>query len=306
MVVYSSWHRLRRPPSSFQALLRVIRATRKLSLRGGKTDEESQILKLAQDAPHLRVFRCSAVGSDSRLHELCSLVAHSGTLRCLNLSQARVTDDDLVPLCEALKRGNVTVLDLCQNLFRHRGAAVLANLLKEPDCRLELLNLSCNKLGARGVASLAAALLENSNLLELRVASIGARSGISSLVDALHHNSTLQSLDITSNSIPPSVSLAVCQMLNENSSLTNVDLREAPLQSDSIIALSRALGRAGSRIQQLDLSKCFSGNTDLSPLAAGFLQNNSLQDVRLDFLTGFLVGKDVALGAWLAWPPCTP
>ena len=109
----------------------------------------------------LDVYHCSVSNSGAAL--LAAALSVSGSLRHLRLGRNCITDDGCVALCGAM-RGNtwcgLQSLDLSYNAIGAAGGLALADALRSPGCKLRVLNLRINQLGATGCAAVGVACLE--------------------------------------------------------------------------------------------------------------------------------------------------
>ena len=109
----------------------------------------------------LDAYHCSV--SDSGAALLAAALSVSGSLTHLRLGRNCITDDGCVALCGAM-RGNtccgLTSLDLSYNAIGAAGGLALANALRSQGCKLRVLNLRINQLGATGCAAVGVACLE--------------------------------------------------------------------------------------------------------------------------------------------------
>jgi hypothetical protein len=109
----------------------------------------------------LDAYHCSV--NDSGAAMLAAALSVSGSLTHLRLGRNCITDDGCVALCGAMQ-GNtscgLTSLDLSYNAISAAGGLALADALRSPGCKLRVLNLRINQLGATGCAAVGVAGLE--------------------------------------------------------------------------------------------------------------------------------------------------
>uniref|UniRef100_A0A7S3PQ84 Uncharacterized protein n=1 Tax=Aplanochytrium stocchinoi TaxID=215587 RepID=A0A7S3PQ84_9STRA len=162
----------------------------------------------------------------------------------------------------ALNNTNVfilTELNLSENPIGDKGVMAIANLLKGPACKLEILNLTCLQeavtiyypllprnqrkpnplnISTESVNSLADALCVNTSLLELVMADNRIQGPAAKvLCEALKSNSTLSILDLSKNKIGWNGSRQILDMLKkakDTLSFSQINLSFNDLGSNSI------------------------------------------------------------------------
>ncbi|CAL1129001.1 unnamed protein product [Cladocopium goreaui] len=165
------------------------------------------------------------------------------------------------------------------------GAKVVAEALKSSTTRF--LNLYNNDIGDEGAEALAASLKSNGNLsrLHLEGNNIGD-GGAEALAASLKSNGSLQTLWLHSNNIGDGGAEALAQSLKSNRSLEWLDLHSNNIgdrgaeASHFEEALAQSLKSNGS-LGELSLHSNNIGDRGAEALAAGLLQNRSLQYLRL-------------------------
>lgn len=115
------------------------------------------------------------------------------TLKSLELCKNCCCDDDienLIPLFAPLDS-----LNLSYNLLTDRSAHKLADLLSDPSCRLQQLDIRCNKIKGAGMSAIAKSLHTNNTLEHLKVYG-NEEVTIHLFLEALmqHNNTTLKKL----------------------------------------------------------------------------------------------------------------
>ncbi|KAL2093755.1 hypothetical protein ACEWY4_011067 [Coilia grayii] len=94
------------------------------------------------------------------------LLSESGsTLKTLLLSQAKPRYKHMESLAITVGEGALRELDVSHSELDDAGLRHIANALRKPDCKLEILRLYNNKISSAGCAALASALGENSGAL---------------------------------------------------------------------------------------------------------------------------------------------
>jgi ankyrin repeat protein/Ran GTPase-activating protein (RanGAP) involved in mRNA processing and transport len=127
------------------------------------------------------------------------------TLKALHLQNNGLSDAGTEHLARALTHHlSLTHLNLRGNGIGEAGAMALAQLLSQDTCRLKRLNLSANPLGLTGIAALAKALQDNTNLMTFELS--GGKLSVASLkilAESLQHNTSLMTLIILEESKDP-------------------------------------------------------------------------------------------------------
>ena len=89
-------------------------------------------------------------------------------IKTINFGYNNITDEQLLPIVEAIKRGCKTSLE---SLFLHgnsvSNASALATLLADPNSNLQFLNLNTNQIGNEGATVIANSLANNIKLKTL-------------------------------------------------------------------------------------------------------------------------------------------
>jgi len=93
------------------------------------------------------------------------------TLRCctnlkhINFENCRITDEQLLPLVEAIRgHGLLEKLLLAENSIGNIGCEAIATLLEDPSCNIQVLGLSDNMVGSKGAGDIANSLSRNNQL----------------------------------------------------------------------------------------------------------------------------------------------
>lgn len=175
----------------------------------------------------------------------------------LNLTNQRVSIDNLRELCTWLPSQNPQIpikIYLSGNMFGDDGTQLLATLLTEPCC-VTVLDLSCCRLSATGIATLCSVLHENTTLHELNLdfnPFIGCGEAIASMLSV---NKTLKSLGLRGTKDlkcvfggkGPGRQLgeggvrSIAQALEKNSSLETLDLNGNRCGDKGLRALAKML-----------------------------------------------------------------
>ena len=177
-----------------------------------------------------------------------------------------------------LKVVRITKLDLFRNNITDRGAATLAEMLKE-NRTLQQLAVGGNSIGDGGATALAEMLKENKTLQQLDVSgnSIGV-GGATALAEMLKENKTLQQLDVSGNSIGVGGATALAEMLKENKTLQQLDVSDNSIGVGGATALAEML-KENKTLQQLDVSDNSIGDGGATALAEMLKENKTLQQL---------------------------
>ena len=170
--------------------------------------------------------------------------------------------------CEALTANTtLTNLDLSGNRIGASGAASLSDAIKV-DTVLTNLDLSLNGIGDSGAASLSDAIKVNTVLTNLDLSGnrIGA-SGASFLSDAIKVNTVLTNLDLSGNEIGDSGAGFLSDAIKVNTVLTNLNLSGNGIGDSGAASLSDAI-KVNTVLTNLNLS----GNR-IGDSGAGFLSD---------------------------------
>lgn len=228
----------------------------------------------------------------------------------LAISDCRLTDAGTALLVEALAERELDDLELYSNEIGDGGAASLSQLLRThlappsaprvrtpsglerltppsaqppPPTLLRSLDLSHNRIGAAGAASLAAALsVPGSTLTMLDLYGNSVRdAGARSLAAMLETNVTLEVLDLGRNNIEHNGAISFSEVLRVNSTLKRLDLSHSLMRDRGAIALARALRTANSTLTELDLSHSEVGDEGAIEMARMLGANTMLTDIDL-------------------------
>ena len=135
----------------------------------------------------------------------------------------------------------ITKLDVSQNGIQVPGGIALAeSLVRNEQCKLEVLVLNGNPLTDKTALRFAASLRTNISLqtLSLDDCKIGERGGVE-LARALQHNSVLTSLSLQSNFLSETTGKRMVEMLQMNTTLITLDCRKNQVGHSSYGALSK-------------------------------------------------------------------
>ena len=200
-------------------------------------------------------------------------------VRTLNMTTNNITERGAATLAEMLKENRtLEQLDVNHNSIGDGGATALAEMLKE-NRTLQQLNVSLNSIGVGGATALAEMLKENRTLQQLNVMhnSIGV-GGASALAEMLKENRTLQQLDVNLNSIGVGGATALAEMLKENRTLQQLDVSGNSIGEGGATALAEML-KENRTLQQLDVNSNSIGDGGATALAEMLKENRTLQQL---------------------------
>ncbi|XP_015223375.2 protein NLRC3 [Lepisosteus oculatus] len=183
--------------------------------------------------------------------ELAFLLQLANNLDELNLENRGLGADGLRRLLPVLPF--FSTLRLGQNPLGSEGAAVLATVLKSPDCRIERLWVVGAGLGSEGVKMLSEGLKENSTVVDLRLAinNIGD-DGAGCLADVLMRNRTLKDIRLRDNLITDKGAELFMAALRENTTLEYLWLFDNKISKAGV----RRLKDFAKTRESLDIKSC--------------------------------------------------
>ena len=180
----------------------------------------------------------------------------------------------------------LTHLDLGYNDIRDEIAVALGKAL-ESNATLTYLDLSndpdwCEQIGPSGASALARALLKNSTLKCLVLASNSIKdSGALAFADALQTNSSLTQLDLFENDIGDLGTEAICKALQSNHVMTHLILGGNTIRNSGVEALAIALQSPATQLSGLYLVDCDITSRGVETLAGALQTNRSLTHLNL-------------------------
>ena len=214
----------------------------------------------------------------------------STVLKCVRitklvLSRNSITDRGAATLAEVLKENRtLQQLDVSINSFGNGGATALAEMLKE-NRTLQQLNVSFNSIGNGGATALAEMLRENRTLQQLHVSfnSIGD-GGATALAEMLRENRTLQQMHVSSNSIGDGGVTALAEVLRENMTLQQLNVSFNSIGDGGAITLAEML-KKNRTLQQLNVSYNSIGDGGATALAEMLKENRTLQQLKVSSIS---------------------
>ena len=195
----------------------------------------------------------------------------------LVMHRNNITDRGAAVLAEVLKE-NIMLqqLDVRGNSIGNGGAIALAEMLKE-NRMLQQLDVNHNSIGDGGATALAEMLKENRTLQQLDVShNLIGKGGATALAEMLKENRTLQQLNVSRNSIGVGGATALAEMLKENRTLQQLNVSSNSIGDGGATALAEML-KENRTLQQLDVSHNSIGDGGATALAEMLKENRTLQ-----------------------------
>ncbi|XP_067836534.1 NACHT, LRR and PYD domains-containing protein 12-like [Heptranchias perlo] len=200
------------------------------------------------------------------------------------IQKLELCDNDLTASCtedlsSALSTNrSLTVLDLGYNKLGDSGVKLLSAALRNPDCKIQELELRANDLTISCTEDLVSALSTNRSLtvLDLSNNKLGD-SGVKLLSAALRNPDwKIQELGLCDNDLTVSCTDVLSSALSTNRSLTGLDLSDNKLGDSGVKLLSAALRNPDCKIQELRL--CDNDLTDscTEDFVSALITNRSL------------------------------
>ena len=170
---------------------------------------EHEILKSYQKNNNLtRLYIHHAVLDNGGCNVITDTLRWCRNLNTINLRNNNITDEQLLPMLEAIKGGCNTSLEnlyLYGNRIGNAGCHALATLLEDPNSNMQTLYLAVNQIGNEGATAIADSLANNTKLKALVLGSnpfepsaVGifcrALCNTSSVNDTYRSNHTLNTL----------------------------------------------------------------------------------------------------------------
>lgn len=177
-------------------------------------------------------------------------------LKELNIRSNRIAEEGLNTLLTSLKKKNMTVLDLSNNVLSINSIKTLTSMLNSFESCIEKLSLESINLTLKGLKIIITALRSNHSLQELNIANNKLGHGCGSLIKELVcQTTTLKKLDLHWNLFKGQEGVFVFEGLGLNDTLKGVDLSWNSIGSEmcTVEALCWFLA-SESMIEHLDIS----------------------------------------------------
>ncbi|XP_076835956.1 NACHT, LRR and PYD domains-containing protein 3-like isoform X3 [Brachyhypopomus gauderio] len=247
-------------------------------------------------SPHLRELNLNQnKPGDLGVKQLSALLEDPHCkLEKLHLSNCSITEDGCAALCSALRSNpssHLRELNLTYNKPGDSGVKQLSALLKDPHCKLEILELHNCSITEEGCTALSSALKSNpsSHLRELNLNhNKPGDSGVKQLSALLEDpHCKLEKLQMSNCSIPDEGCAALCSALRSNPS---THLRELNLNNNEpghtgVKQLSALLEDPHCKLEKLHLSGCNIAEEGCVALASALRSNPSshLRELNLNY-----------------------
>ncbi|XP_067292717.1 NACHT, LRR and PYD domains-containing protein 14-like [Pseudorasbora parva] len=169
-------------------------------------------------------------------------------------------------------------LDLSGNILGDSGVKLLSDLLEDPQCKLEKLELRSCQISDRGYADLSSALRSNPSLKELDLSENSIKDpGMRQLSDLLEdHQCKLQKLGLRSCDISDRGYATLSSALRSNpSQLRELDLSENNLSELGVKLLSALLADPQCKLEKLGLRSCHISDKGCADLSSALRSNPS-------------------------------
>ncbi|XP_078057471.1 NACHT, LRR and PYD domains-containing protein 3-like isoform X2 [Mustelus asterias] len=190
--------------------------------------------------------------------------------------------------CEGLQRLGYILhkcqeLSLSNNNLEDSGVKRLSAALRNPDCKIQKLQLEKNALTDSCAADLSSALSTSPSLRDLNLGENAlGDSGVKLLSAALRNpNCKIQKLSLHSNSLTDSCANDLASALTTNQSLIDLNLGDNKLGNLGVNRLSMALKKLECKIQKLDLYRNALTDSCTEDLASALSTNESLKILNL-------------------------
>ena len=131
-----------------------------------------EILKSYQHNNNNLTYLCitDAVLENGGVNVITEILRCCTNLKCINFGANSITDEQLLPIVEAIKEGCNTSLEnlhLYGNRIGNAGCHVLATLLRDPNTKLHYSSIFSNDINNEGATTIANSLANNTKLKRL-------------------------------------------------------------------------------------------------------------------------------------------
>ncbi|CAN9507808.1 unnamed protein product [Ophioblennius macclurei] len=209
------------------------------------TDQDCELLaKALKSCKTLKVLRLHfSHVEDKKCRILVKSLLDHPSLKQLDFSYNLIGDRGARAVGKLLTRSKVEILNMSDNKISGHGARAIAHALSKNSTLLSL-NLRLNPLTDEGGQAIGKALTSNRTLLRLHLGGTGVtwRTAVS-LAKALPQNNTLKSIVLSCNSLGDVGGKALEEGVSENTSLTECDLGLADVDEQSLSFINKKLCR---------------------------------------------------------------
>ena len=208
-------------------------------------------------------------------------------LKEINLNGCRMTENVAKELEAALaNKHSLKVVGLEGNYLKSSGITKISIPLRNIS-NITLLNLHNNQFTEEAGEALASIILSNTKLEDLYLGSNMLQMGALKVTSALKHISTLKVLDLNDNNMTECIVDDLAAVINCNSSLSDLRLRNNRLKTKGFVTIAKALSKLSTlkslnvRNNQItkeaadDIVSVLSTNTNMTHL---YLGSNNLQE----------------------------
>ncbi|KAK1803637.1 hypothetical protein P4O66_020752 [Electrophorus voltai] len=287
-----------RSEEGFLKLQKVVKSCRKAQLSNCNLTEKSCEVLASVLTSNSHLTELDLIDNelcDSRVKKLCTgLQSPNCKLQKLRLSTCSIREEGCAALASALKKNpssHLRELELSDNKPGDSGVKKLSDLLEDPHCKLEKLELSDCSIREEGCAALASALKKNpsSHLRELNLSyNHLPDSGVKKLSDLLEDSHcTLEKLQLYKCSITEEGCDALASALKKNPSshLRELNLNYNKPEDSGVKKLSDLLEDPHCKLEKLELSDCSITEEGCAALASALKKNPSshLRELNLSY-----------------------
>ncbi|KAK1803646.1 hypothetical protein P4O66_020753 [Electrophorus voltai] len=286
-----------RSEEGFLKLQKMVKSCRKAQLRKCKLTEKScEVLAsvLTSNSCLTELDLSNNKLCDSGVKKLCTgLQCPNCKLEKLRLYNCSIREEGCAALASALKKNpssHLRELNLSNNEPGDSGVKKLSDLLEDPHCKLEKLELYNCSITEEGCAALASALKKNpsSHLRELNLSNNKpGHSGVKKLSDLLKdQRCTLETLQLYNCSITEEGCAALASALKKNPShLRELNLSYNKPGDSGVKKLSDLLEDPHCKLEKLELYNCSITEEGCAALASALKKNASshLRELNLNY-----------------------
>ncbi|XP_072891315.1 NACHT, LRR and PYD domains-containing protein 12-like [Hemitrygon akajei] len=202
----------------------------------------------------------------------------------LRLGDVGLTDSGVEDLASALSTNpSLTELDMSENKLGDAGVKLVSAALRNPECKIQKLELIDVGLTDSGAEDLVSAVITNTALTELNPSNNKLGDSGVKLVSAALRNPEckMQKLGLRDVGLTDSGAEDLVSALSTNTSLTELDMSENELGDAGVKLVSAALRNPECKIQKLWLTRVSLTDSGAEDLASALSANPSLTELNL-------------------------